>query len=142
MIGRVDNVLFCVCDDTDANYIHDKMKELELSKSQLFQITDTQTQFMKSMLTNVNSSLIEIENKQGSLVDGHNYLLNGTNVMEMEVGVLKFQNALTERIALLNVILTRYAYETEKLANIINSSLLGYVHPSVLDVEKLNRQLK
>lgn len=107
MVGLVANVLFCVCDDTDANYFHDKIKELELSKSQLFQITDTQTQFMKSMLTNVNSSLIEIENKQGSLVDGHNYLLNVTNVMEMGVGVQKFQNALSERIALLNIILTQ-----------------------------------
>lgn len=43
MVGCVAHVLFGVCDDTDANYFHDKIRELEYSKSQLFQITDTQT---------------------------------------------------------------------------------------------------
>lgn len=96
MVGRVANVLFGVCDDTDAKYFHDKIKELERSKSQLFQTTETQTQIMKSMLTNVNSSLIELEKKQGSLVDGYNHLLHKTDVIEMDVGILKFQNALDE----------------------------------------------
>lgn len=142
MVGRVANVLFGVCDDTDAKYFHDKIKELERSKSQLFQITETQTQIMKSMLTNVNSSLIELEKKQGSLVDGYNHLLHKTDVIEMDVGILKFQNALTERIALLNVILTQYAYETENLVSIVNSALLGHIHPSLLDASEFNQQLK
>ncbi|KAL4155989.1 hypothetical protein QTP88_000024 [Uroleucon formosanum] len=142
MVGRVANVLFGVCDDTDAKYFHDKIKELERSKSQLFQITETQTQIMKSILTNVNSSLIELEKKQGSLVDGYNHLLHKTDVIEMDVGILKFQNALTERIALLNVILTQYAYETENLVSIVNSALLGHIHPSLLDASEFNQQLK
>ncbi|KAL4127039.1 hypothetical protein QTP88_011237 [Uroleucon formosanum] len=142
MVGRVANVLFGVCDDTDAKYFHDKIKELERSKSQLFQITETQTQIMKSILTNVNSSLIELEKKQGSLVDGYNHLLHKTDVIEMDVGILKFQNALTERIALLNVILTQYAYERENLVSIVNSALLGHIHPSLLDASEFNQQLK
>ena len=60
MVGRVAKVLCGVCGDTDAKYFHDKIKELESFKSQLFQITETQTQIMKSMLTNINSSLIEL----------------------------------------------------------------------------------
>ena len=134
MIGRIANALFDVCDDTDANYFRDKIRELEHSKSRFFQITDTQTQIMKLTLTNLNSSLIEIENKQGSLVNSYNYSLDIANVMEMEVCILKFQNALTECITLLNLILTPYASETENVANIVNSALLDDIHPSLLDV--------
>ena len=60
----------------------------------------------------------------------------------MDVGILKFQNALTERIALLNVILNQYAYETENLISIFNSALLGHIHPSLLDANEFNQQLK
>lgn len=94
------------------------------------------------MLANVNSSLIELEKKQGSLVDGYNRLLDKTNVIKMDVGILKFQNALTERITLSHVILTQYAYETDNLVNIINSALLGHIHPSLLDAREFNQQLK
>ncbi|CAI6352923.1 unnamed protein product [Macrosiphum euphorbiae] len=59
----------------------------------------------------------------------------------MDVGILKFQNVLTERIALLNVILTQYAYETENLVSIGNSALLGHFHPRLLDANEFNQQL-
>lgn len=35
LVGRLANVLFGVCDDADAEYFYDKIKELEISKSQI-----------------------------------------------------------------------------------------------------------
>lgn len=123
LVGRVANVLFGVCDDTDAEYFHNKIIELENSKSHLLKITDAQTQIMQSILTNMNSSLIELEKKQESLVSGYNYLLEVVTVEKLEIGILKFKTALSERIVLLNVILAQYAYETENLVDIVNSAL-------------------
>lgn len=60
IVGRVANVLFGVCDDVDADYFHKKIEELEHFRAHLSQIADPQTQITKSIVTNVNSTLIEL----------------------------------------------------------------------------------
>lgn len=55
--GRVANVLFGTCNDVDAEYLYDKIKELEISKS---------------ITLNVNSSLLVMEKVQINLVDKYN----------------------------------------------------------------------
>lgn len=49
---------------------------------------------------------------------------------------------LTERITLLNLILTQFAYETENLVSIVNTVLKCVIHSSLLDVKTLVDQLK
>lgn len=61
LVGRLANVLFGVCDNVDAVYFYDKIKEHEISQLHILQLTKTQTQIMQSIISNVNSSLIEIE---------------------------------------------------------------------------------
>jgi hypothetical protein len=61
LVGRVANVLFGVCDDVDAKYFYSRIKELEHSQFRTYQILNSQVQIVKSVIPNVNSSLIEIE---------------------------------------------------------------------------------
>lgn len=142
IVGRVANVLFGVCDDVDADYFHKKIKELEHSRARISQIADTQTQITKSIVTNVNSSLVELESKEKTLLKGYNYLLNEAITERKRVGILEFKQALSQRIALLNIIITQYAYETENLVNIVNAALQGFIHSSLLDTDEFNKQLK
>lgn len=62
IVGRAANVLFGVCDDIDAEYFYSKINELENSKSRIFQISESPTQIMQSIISDVNSSLLELEN--------------------------------------------------------------------------------
>lgn len=90
LVGRVANVLFGVCDDSDALYFYKKIKELEILNSQL---TDTQTQKMQSLIYNVNSSSLEIEKSKIKLADKYNYLLQEAQIEKVELGNLNFKTA-------------------------------------------------
>lgn len=142
LVGKVANVLFGVCDSTDAEYFYNKIQELEFSKIRTAQLADTQIQIMQSIISNVNSSLLEVEEHQKRLTDEYNYLLHEIQVEKVTVGILKFQTALEERVSLLNIILMQYVFETENLVNIINMALQGLVHSSLLDVRTFKNQIK
>lgn len=142
VVGRLANVLFGICDDADAEYFYDKIKELEVSKLRVSQLTETQTQIMQSIISNVNSSLLEMEKAQVNLVDKYNYLSHEMQVEKIHIGYLQFETTLEEQVSLLNLILTQYAYETENLVNIINMAIQGLVHSSILDVQTLKNQIK
>lgn len=97
---------------------------------------------MQSIISNVNSSLIEIEKNQINLVDKYNYLIHEMQVEKLEIGILNFTMAVEERMSLLNLILMQYAFETENIVNIINMAIQGFVHASILDVKTLKNQIK
>lgn len=142
IVGRVANVLFGTCDDVDAKYFYDKIRELEISKSRISRLTETQTQIMQSIISNVNSSLLEMEKAQVNLVDKYNYLAHEMQVEKIHIGILEFETALEEQVSLLNLIFTQYTFETENLVNIVNMAIQGLVHSSILDVKTLKNQIK
>lgn len=142
VVGKLANVLFGICDDADADYFYNKIKELEISKLRVAQLTGTQTQIMQSIISNVNSSLLEMEKVQINLVDKYNYLVHEMQVEKIHLGSLEFETALEEQISLLNLILAQYAFETENLVSIINMAIQGLVHSSILDVKTLKNQIK
>lgn len=142
IVGRLTNVLFGICDDVDAEYFYDKIKELETSKLHVSQLTDTQTQIMRSIISNVNSSMLEMEKVRVNLIDKYNYLTQEVQAKKINIDILNFEAALEEQISLLNLILIQYAFETENLVNIINMAIQGLVHSSVLNTGTFRTQLK
>ncbi|KAL4091240.1 hypothetical protein QTP88_025962 [Uroleucon formosanum] len=142
LVGRVANVLFGVCDDTDAEYFYSKIRDLESSNSRISKSSDAQIQIMQSIISNVNSSLLEINKNEINLTDKYNFLLHEMQTEKAAIGTLNFKTALEERISLLNIILTQYAFETGNLLNIINMALQGFVHSSILDTNTFKNQLK
>ncbi|KAL4112087.1 hypothetical protein QTP88_015935 [Uroleucon formosanum] len=142
LVGRVANVLFGVCDDTDAEYFYSKIRDLESSNSRISKSSDAQIQIMQSIISNVNSSLLEINKNEINLADKYNFLLHEMQTEKAAIGTLNFKTALEERISLLNIILTQYAFETGNLLNIINMALQGFVHSSILDTNTFKNQLK
>lgn len=103
---------------------------------------ETQTHMVQSTITNVNSSLIELDKKQGSLKHKYIHLLSEVQAQQKETGILQFKTALAQKLTLLNVILSQYAYETDTLENIVNSAVQGFIHSSLLDASVLRQQLK
>lgn len=142
LIGRVANVLFGVCDDADAEYFYSKIKDLEISKLRVSQLTAEQTQIMRSVISNVNSSLLEIEKVQINLSDKYNYLIHEMQAEKVHIGILEFETALEEQVSLVNLILIQYAFETENLVSIINMAIQDLVHSSILDAKTLKEQIK
>lgn len=138
LVGRTANVLFGICDDSDAEYFDSKIRKLETGKSKLFQAMETQTHMVQSTITNVNSSLIELDKKQGSLKHKYIHLLSEVQAQQKETGILQFKTALAQKLTLLNVILSQYAYETDTLENIVNSAVQGFIHSSLLDASVLD----
>lgn len=142
IVGRFANVLFGICDDKDANYFYNKIRDFEESKFKTAQLLDSQTQILKSIVSNVNSSLIELASNQEKLTEKYNYLNSELEAEKIEIGILKFKVALEEQITLLNLILIQYSFETENLENIINAAIHGSIHSSLLDSQTLKEQLK
>jgi len=101
------------------------------------QLSETQTQIMQSIISNVNFSLLEIEKVQTKLVNKYNYLFKETQMEKIELGISNFKTALEEKITLLNLILSQYAFETENLVSIINIATQGLVHFSIIDIKTL-----
>lgn len=66
LVGRAANVLFGFCDDADSNYFYNKIKELEESKHWTIHVLDSQIRVLKSIISNVNSSLIQAEKTKES----------------------------------------------------------------------------
>jgi hypothetical protein len=139
IVGKIANVTYGACDSTDAEYFYNKMREQEFSKSRIAQLTDKHTQIMQSTISNVNSLLLEIGESQTKLSDKYNYLLKEIQVEKIQIGILEFNTAQEERVSLLNIILTQYAFEMENLVNIINMALQALVHSSILDIKTLKK---
>lgn len=142
LVGRTANVLFGVCDDADSDYFYKKIKELEESKSRTTQVLNSQIRVLKSVISNVNSSLIEAEKNQDMLTDSYDNLRNEMVAEKLQIGLNKFKIALEERIELLNLIFIQYSFETTNLENIVNTALHGFIRSSLLDASTLKEQLK
>lgn len=111
-MGRTANVLFGVCDNTDADYLYTKVRKLEGSNSQIFQLEESRSNIIQFMMTNVNSSLIELEGGQNSLFDKYAFLLREARVDKLHLGILNFKTVVADRLSLLNII-TQYRHETK-----------------------------
>lgn len=87
LVGRVSNVLFGVCDDTDAEYFYSKIRDLEISNSRISKLSDAQIQIMQSIISNVNSSLLEINKNEINLADKYSYLLHEMQTEKAALGI-------------------------------------------------------
>lgn len=125
LVGRTANILFGVCDDADSNYFYNKIKELEESKHWTTHVLDSQIRILKSIISNVNSSLIQAEKDQEILADKYNSLLHEVLAEKLELGIINFKIALEERIALLNLILIQYSFETANLEILLTRLYMG-----------------
>lgn len=125
-----------------AEYFYSKIREFDSSRARTSQAIETQTNIMKSMVEIVNDSSIEVEIKHSSLLKNFDHLMKEYEIHEIELGTMEFEASITERITLLNLILTQFAYEIENLVNIVNTALQGVVHSSLLDVKSFLNQLK
>lgn len=97
---------------------------------------------MKSIISVVNDSLIETEQKQNSLEDSYEYLRHEVQIQKLAQGTIKLETAIIEKITIFNLILTQFAYETNNLANIVNSALQGFIYSSLVDTEMFIEQLR
>jgi len=89
------------------------------------------------MLSNVNSSLIELAENQEILTRKYNYLIDEIVTEKVGVGILNFEVALEEQIALLNLSLIQYSFETKSLESVVNAAIHGSIHSSLLDYSTL-----
>jgi hypothetical protein len=85
LVDRAANVLFGVCDDNDSKYFYSRIKELRESKLQTTQILESQIRILKSVISNVNYSLIQEENDKEILVDKYNILLYEVIAEKVEI---------------------------------------------------------
>jgi len=86
--------------------------------------------------------MLEVKKVQVNLIDKYNYLAHEVKEKKIDIDILNFKTALTEHISLLNLIFIQYAFETENLVNIINMTIQGLVHSSVLDTGSFRNQMK
>jgi hypothetical protein len=80
--------------------------------------------YSKSMLSNLNSSLIALAENEEILTKKYNYLISEI-VTEIE-----------------NLILIQYTLETKRLESVVNTAIHGSIHSSLLDSFTLKVQLK
>ncbi|KAL4088932.1 hypothetical protein QTP88_024010 [Uroleucon formosanum] len=117
------NVLFGICDDSDAEKFYNQINEFNqfnLSTSHLMQ---SQTTIIRNMVNDINETMQRVA-KQAEVV---NELITHERVTEMQSNCIL-------KISLLSI-------KVENLVDIVNYATLGHIHSSIMSPKTITQQM-
>jgi len=136
--GRVINVLYGMLSKINVEFIIDKIIELSNNKVQSSNFIFEKTRILQ---TETNHTVQQIEEHQQKLEKNMEYIQQQILNNTQNIDLLSFGNRMLEQILLFEVILNKYAYETQTLISIINSATNGKIHTSVFTPQTLLEEL-
>lgn len=136
--GRVINVLYGMFSKLNVEFIIDKIIELTNNKAQSSNFI---LEKIRILQTETNHTVQKIEEHEQKLEKNLEYIqlqiLKNTRHIDLQT----FGTKMLEQIILFEVILNKYAYETQTLISIINSAINGKIHTSVITPQVLCQEL-
>ncbi|KAL4088948.1 hypothetical protein QTP88_024026 [Uroleucon formosanum] len=121
--GRVANVLFGICDDSDAEKFYNQINEFNQFKLSTSHLMQSQTTIIRNMVNDINETMQRVA-KQAEVVDE---LITHERVTEMQSNrILK--------ISLLSI-------KVDNLVDIVNYATLGHIHSSIMSPKTITQQM-
>lgn len=121
--GRVANVLFGTCDDSDAEKFYNQINEFNQFKLSTSHLMQSQTTIIRNMVNDINETMQRVA-KQAEVVDE---LITHERMTEM-------QSNLILKISLLSI-------KVENLVDIVNYATLGHIHSSIMSPKTITQQM-
>lgn len=141
-VKRLINVLYGVCSKLDVGFIVDKIIELGQRKLDGLNLVSEHTRIAKVQSTEGNLAVKRIAEHQSKLKGNLKYLQNQMEGEIQNIDKVTFRTKLMEQGFLFEMLLNKYAFETQNLISIVNAALDGKIHTSVLSTENLLSELR
>lgn len=142
VVGRLANVLFGVCSDTDAEFFYSNIRNLKQASDRSSGLAREQLRIVESVVQDVNISIHDLVSGSMKMQSNIDILYKKTENILGEIDVLSIQNLFQEHTSVLSVLLNQFAWETQNLQTIVNSALNGFMHTSVYPPSDLYHELK
>ena len=137
-LRRVANVLYGVCSKIDVEFIINQITEINKSKVLSKSNIPEKIRFLQA---EVNHSTQQLELQQQKVEQNLQYLQAQTNTTIQNLNKLTFRTKVLEQSLLFELVLNKYAYETQNLISIINTALDGKIHTSVFTPQHIIKEL-
>jgi len=134
---RMANVLYGVCSKINVEFILNQISELNRSKGPSISNISEKTRFLQAEA----NSTQQLELQQQKLEQNLQYLQEQTNTTIQNLNKLVFRTKVLEQALLFELVLNKYAYETQNLISIINTALDGKIHTSVFTPQRIIKEL-
>ncbi|KAL4083610.1 hypothetical protein QTP88_028926 [Uroleucon formosanum] len=135
---RMANVLYGVCSKIDVEFIINQITELNRSKVPSKSNIPEKIRFLQA---EVNHSTQQLELQQQKVEQNLQYLQAQTNLTIQNLNKLASRTKVLEQSLLFELVLKKYAYETQNLISIINTELDGKIHTSVFTPQHIIKEL-
>lgn len=135
---RMANVLYGVCSKIDVEFILNQISELYRSKVSSKSNIPENIRFLQA---EANHSTQQLELQQQKLEQNLQYLQAQTDHTIQNLNKLTFRTKVLEQALLFELVLNKYAYETQNLISIINTALDGKIHTSVFTPQHIIKEL-
>jgi len=135
---RVANVLHGICSKINIEFIINKIIELNKTKASSLNLKPEKTMISQ---TETNHTTQQIEKQQQKLEENLRFLQQQTNNSIKNLNKLEFKTKILEQVLIFEVLLNKYAYETQNLVAVLNAAVDGKVHTSMFTPQKLLREL-
>ncbi|XP_060848447.1 uncharacterized protein LOC132927889 [Rhopalosiphum padi] len=135
---RVANVLYGICSKIDIEFIISRIMELNRTKVNSLNLTPEKIRISQ---TETNHATQQIQKQQQKLEENLQFLQQQTNNSIKNINRLEFKTRILEQVLLFEVLLNKYAYETQNLVAILNTAIDGKLHTSMFTPQKLYREL-
>ncbi|KAE9527753.1 hypothetical protein AGLY_012826 [Aphis glycines] len=135
---RMANVLYGLCSKIDVEFIINQITELNRSKVPSKSNIPEKIRFLQA---EVNHSTQQLELQQQKVEQNLQYLQAQANLNIQNLNKLAFRTKVLEQSLLFELVLSKYAYETQNLISIINSALDGKMPTSVFTPQHIIKEL-
>ncbi|KAE9527723.1 hypothetical protein AGLY_012796 [Aphis glycines] len=135
---RMANVLYGLCSKIDVEFIINQITELNRSKVPSKSNIPEKIRFLQA---EVNHSTQQLELQQQKVEQNLQYLQAQANLNIQNLNKLAFRTKVLEQSLLFELVLSKYAYETQNLISIINSALDGKIPTSVFTPQHIIKEL-
>lgn len=135
---RVANVLHGICSKIDIEFIISRIMELNRTQVNSLNLTPEKIRISQ---TETNHTTQQIQKQQQKLEENLQFLQQQTNNSIENINRLEFKTRILEQVLLFEVLLNKYAYETQNLVAILNAAVDGKLHTSMFTPQKLYREL-
>lgn len=141
-VNRITNVIYGMCSRINTDFIVDNIIELGKSKLKNLNLIHDRTRISEVEKTETNQTLKSLKMHQQQIERNLKHLQQQFENNTQNIDIISFKTKLLEQAFLFEIILNRFAYDTQNLMAIVNAALNGKVYTSALTSQTLMSELR
>ncbi|KAL4088775.1 hypothetical protein QTP88_023859 [Uroleucon formosanum] len=141
-VNRITNVIYGMCSRINTDFIVDNIIELGKNKLKNLNLIHDRTRISEVETTETNRTLKSLKIHQQQIEENLKHLQQQIENNTQNINLMSFKTKLLEQAFLFEVILNKFAYDTQNLMAIVNTALNGKIYTSALTSQTLMSELR